>query len=749
MKMFIIICGWLCLVQSTFSQCFVEGSVNDEEGHPLAGANVFVPELNKGTITDHQGHYRLAGLPSGMQRIQFSFLGYSNVIRTVHLTEQGLKLNVSLELTPVETEEIVITSGFSATQHENAVKIDLLKIRPELLASAPGLSQALTRIPGVDMISKGSGVTKPVIRGLSMNDILVLNNGVRFENYQYSSHHPLGIDEFGIEDVEVIKGPASLLYGSDAIGGVLNFIKEKPAPVGSLSGDYNLQLFSNTLGINSNLGIKGATENFYGGVRAGYKSHADFLQGGGSFTPNSRFNEYSVKLNTGYTGKKGTFRIYYDHNRQNLGLVEEEAIEEISVRGRFPELFYQQLTTNLLSCQNRLYLGNLRLEMDAAWQNTELIHFGEPGEYEIQMNLGTLTYESKLLFPVHENSQIILGVQGLYQENRNLNNRETLLLPDANIQSYSVFGLMQHHFIRRLKVQAGIRYDYKMLHTQDAGNPDSSDYRISLQKQYGSFSGSLGFTWFLLQDLLLRANVAAAFRTPTLAELTSNGPHEAIYELGDQDLVPEKSSEGDLSMHYHKKNFTFDLAIFYNRIRQYIYLSPTGLTDDSGLPVYQYQQDNSVLYGGESGLHFHPQHWEWLHLKASYSRVVGKQDNGDYLPFIPADKLSLECRLSRDKLFFFNNVFFSSQLRTAFHQNKPAPEESATPGYNLLDVSIGGGIPLQESNLLLIFSINNLLDKVYIDHLSTLKEVEMNDPGRNFMFTLRIPFGIKAKSEKK
>ncbi len=172
-----------------------------------------------------------------------------------------------------------LSGGYNSTQHENAVKIDVLKLDPHTIKNTPNFTEVLTQVPGVEMISKGSGVSKPVIRGLSMNDILVLNNGVRFENYQYSSHHPLGIDEFGIEDVEIIKGPASLLYGSDAIGGVINFIKEKPAPVGSIIGDYNLQFFSNTLGMTNNFGIKGASKKFFGGLRVGQKTNSDFLAG--------------------------------------------------------------------------------------------------------------------------------------------------------------------------------------------------------------------------------------------------------------------------------------------------------------------------------------------------------------------------------------------------------------------------------------------------------------------------------------
>ena len=204
-------------------------------------------------------------------------------------------MNINLNSTTIEAGEVVISGGYNSTQHDNAVKIDVLNLNPLTIKNTPNFSEVLTRVPGVDMISKGSGVSKPVIRGLSMNDILVLNNGVRFENYQYSSHHPLGIDEFGIEDVEIIKGPASLLYGSDAIGGVINFIKEKPAPVNTISGDYNMQLFSNTLGMTNNFGIKGASKKFFGGIRIGQKTNADFLQGGGDFVPNSRFNELSFK----------------------------------------------------------------------------------------------------------------------------------------------------------------------------------------------------------------------------------------------------------------------------------------------------------------------------------------------------------------------------------------------------------------------------------------------------------------------
>ncbi len=689
----------------------ITGKITDQENQILPGTTVFIPEMNKGTVADKNGYYELLDLPNGKIKVQYSFIGYSNVIESVILKNTSIELNVVMRLSPIEAEQIVISGGYSSTQHENAVKIDILKLNTLEIKNTPNFMEMLTKVPGVDMISKGPGVSKPVIRGLSMNDILVLNNGVRFENYQYSSHHPLGIDEFGIEDVEIIKGPSSLIYGSDAIGGVINFIKEKPASVGSIAGDYNMQLFSNTLGMTNNFGIKGASKKFFGGIRAGQKTNADFLQGGGDFVPNSRFNEWSVKTNAGFTAKSGTFRLYYDYNQQKLGLVEDEAIEKITERGRANELYYQQLNTHLISSQNKIYFNKLRLEVNSAFQNTELIHFGEPNVFEIQMRLGTLTYETRLHLPTGENSEYIFGFQGFNQTNTNLNNRETILLPDAATNNYSAFGMVQHSLFTRLKLQAGIRYDYKTISTQAVGLPDNIAYRLPLEKDYGSFSGSIGATYKLSEVLLFRANFASAYRTPNLAELTSNGPHETRYEIGDQYLVPENSLEGDLNIHYHKTNFSFDIAGFYNSIQHYIFISPTGDTTIEGMNIYKYMQNDAALYGGEAGLHIHPEPIKWLHFETTFASVIGKQKNGDYLPFIPANKLRFEIRAERESLAFLHKAFVSILSNTAFDQNNAAPDEMVSDGYTLLDFSLGGQLRLGNQLVSIGISVNNLLDQ--------------------------------------
>jgi iron complex outermembrane receptor protein len=730
----------LCIAVNAQSR--ISGVITDGDSIPLPGAFVYVPEANKGTITDENGKYELSNLPKGKIRIQFSYIGHTSKIESVISTGANITLNITLEASAIEADEIVVSAGYNSTQHENAVKIDALKLVLSEIKSSPNFMEIITKIPGVDMISKGNGVSKPVIRGLSMNDILVLNNGVRFENYQYSSHHPLGIDEFGIEDIEVIKGPASLLYGSDAIGGIINFIKEKPAPENSIAGNYSIQLFSNSLGILNNFGIKGASRKFFGGIRGGQKSHADYLQGGGNYVPNTRFNEYALKTNFGYTDRTGTFKIFYDFNRQNLGLAEEEAIEQITERSRSCNIFYQQLNTHLLSSQNKLYFGKLKLDVNSAFQNTELIHIGEKDEYEIQMNLATFTYETKLYLPSDKHSEYIIGFQGINQSNSNTHNRDTKLLPDAKSNNFSVFGLLQRTFFGKLKVQTGLRYDYKTIASKAVGIPqDISSYRRAIDKHYGSLSGSLGATYAVSEKLLFRANVATAYRTPNLAELTSNGQHENRYEVGDQKLNPEVSFEADLSLHYHQSNLTFDIAGFNNNINRYIFISPTGDTTNTGISMYKYNQSNSRLYGGEAGLHIHPEIIEWLHFVTTFSSVIGKQKNGNYLPFIPAHKINMEFRAEKEKLSFLDKAYISLNTTTSLSQNNAAPDETATNGYTLVDMSIGGKLKAGNQHMVIGISAHNIFDKRYVDHLSTLKEVNFYNPGRNIVFILQYQFG--------
>jgi iron complex outermembrane receptor protein len=729
--------------QISHGQGLLKGKITGQDSHPIPGATIFISELDKGTISGPDGQYLIKGIPYGKFRALYSFLGYTSEVKTFFASDSAVIIDVVLHETSIETKEIVITGGYNATQHENAVNIDILNMNANTNIATPNTTELLVKIPGVNMISKGPGISRPVIRGLSMDNVLVLNNGVRNENYQYSDHHPLGIDEFGISDVEVIKGPASLLYGSDAIGGVVNFIRERPAPVGQVIGDYHLQLFSNTMGLSTNLGLKASSKSFFGGIRFGTKTNADFLQGGGEFVPNSRFNTLSFKADGGYSGQKTVLKLFYDYNREKLGLTEDEAVEAISSRGRENEIWYEQINNHLLSLQDKIFLDNFKIGLSAALQSAELVHYAGINEIEIAMRLSTLTYEAKLDLPSTERSDYIIGFQGFNQVNRNIPGATEILLPDANTDNFGFFTLLQHNFFQGFRMQAGLRYDLKYISTQEVGLPADQDYRPALDKNYGSFSGSLGATYEYAERWFFRGNFAAAYRTPNIAELTSNGVHETRYELGNSGLVPQNAYETDISIHYHVKNFTLDIAGFYNSINNYIYIAPTPDTAATGQGIYRYTQNNAALFGGEAGIHVHPDQLKWLHFETSFASVTGRQSNGDYLPFIPADKLTFELKFEKDEIGIMKDNFFRLSSSTFFKQHKPAPEESATGGYTLLDAGIGMTFSAGHLDFLLQLSVNNIFDTKYIDHLSTLKEVNFFDPGRNFAVSLAIPFTVK------
>jgi len=197
-------------------------------------------------------------------------------------------------------------------------------------------------------------------------------------------------------------------------------------------------------------------------------------------------------------------------------------------------------------------------------------------------------------------------------------------------------------------------------------------------------------------------------------------------------------------MHYHADNLTLDIAGFFNNIGHFIFISPTGEESGNGLPVYRYMQQNSRLYGGEAGIHYHPKSIQWLHIETTYSTVTGKQSNGDYLPFIPAGKINLNLMVKKEKLGMLRNAFISLNVNKAFRQNSPAPDETATDGYTLVDAATGFECSIGRQPFMVKLSGSNLFDVRYIDHLSTLKEVNLYNPGRNISLSLSVPFSIKV-----
>jgi iron complex outermembrane recepter protein len=740
---------------SSFSQISfsVTGLVVDENNTPLIGANIYLPELQKGTISDSIGRFALSGLPAGILSLSVSFISYETAIFALDADHLDSAIVVILKPSPIQGKAVVVSGGRNSSQHENAIKIDAID-RKELSSTGTStLIESITQLPGVAMISRGGGVVTPVIRGLSTSNILFLNNGVRMENFQFSENHPYLVDEFGVNQVEVIKGPASLLYGSDAIGGVINSIPENPSSEGQFEGDAGVQYFSNTSGLSGTLGMKSQLEKFTWGLRGSVKSHEDYLDGNKHFVPNTRFNGNSLIVFSSYRLNRAMFRAYYEYQSMKAGLCNEESILLVTARDRKNKVWYQDLDNHLISLKNTIFLTHYRLLINASYQlnNRKLIGSERgAGNELVDMRLQTLNMDVRNVFAKTKRAQYTIAIQGMLQNNMNAD-APNRVLPDYTLCDLALFGMGKFEFGNFIHFQIGLRFDNRFIlvpeqekssHSHEVEEDPGHDEETmeEFEKYYGNLSGSAGFTWEIAKDLLLRANLASAYRSPNIAEHTQDGEHGIRYEQGDRDLKPQRNYELDLSMHYHMNKVLLDISGFYNSISDYIFLDHTSDTTDEGHQIFRYNQNNALIYGSELIIEVLP--FRSLDIKGTYSFLRGKQNNNENLPFIPHNKISAELKWEKSLSGVLTGYYIKFGVDHAFRQDKPSYFETTSPEYTILNAGLGLSCLLGKQNIELDFVANNFLDRVYIDHLSTLKDLGYNNMGRNLTITLRVPFGI-------
>lgn len=738
----------------------IKGIITDNNHQPLENAIVYIPELQKGTTSNAQGEFYFTDLPKSRITIQVSFLGFHTEVIKV---EPGLEtsLAIVLEPSPITSSELVVSAGAPSSQHHTAIRIDDLKALELELSASPTLIGTLTKVPGVDMISKGPGIATPVIRGLSTSNILVLSDGFRLENYQFSDHHPYPVSEYGLDKIEVIKGPASLLFGSDAIGGVINTISEKPAAYGKISGDANLRYLSNTNGVDANLGLKGTNSLFYWGLRGGLKSNEDYKDGEGNHVPNTRFNESNLKTFAGFSKSYGSFRLNYALQNQTVG-ISNEAIPEMDLEnGRENEVWYQDLTNHLVTSKNTFFLNNHTLNVDAAYQNNHRILMEDADEKLVDMRLQTVNYKVQDKFDISAHTNLLLALQGMHQQNTNGEAHERVL-PDFVLNDYSAFGLIQHEWNEALHFQGGIRFDGRSLEipTQEKsgghshGEEDEQDHDDedhddddhddedevfeALNRNFSNVSASAGVTYHINEHLNFRTNLASAFRAPNVAELSQDGAHGTRYEKGNRDLNPQRNYEWDLSFHYHNDFLLVDISAYYNYIEQYIFLDKTADTTEAGQVIYEYQQADASIYGME--MYFETMPLSWLNFNGSASYIRGQQHDGSNLPFIPHNNIKLNAAYKYSGNKSLKNLSFIVGPEINFAQNNAALFETKTPGFVLWNAGLETEWKIAKQKVFVSLQGNNLLNTQYQNHLSTLKDLGYYNVGRNMVFNLRVPF---------
>ena len=725
----VVSCTALMQAQNT-----VSGKITDANDKPLSGVSIYIQELQKGTISKVDGTYNLTNLPKGTVSISYALVGYGRQYKTYTGNQKQTTINVQLATSVFEMDEVIVSTAFNKLQSQNVMKVAHETMKNLSRKGTSTLIEGLATIPGVSQVSTGASIGKPVIRGLSGNRVLVYSQGVRIENQQFGDEHGLGLNDAGLESVEVIKGPASLLYGSDALGGVLYFNPEKFANANSYKVNFSQKLFANTLGSNSSLGLKTSTDNWKFLARGTLNTHSDYITADGERVTNTRYQEKDFKTGLGYSDASFSTVLRYNYNDLNLGIPEEGIAEQSKSKSvLFPK---QAVSNHLISLNSSIFFNTSKMDLDFGFISNDRSEFEDSDVAVLKMKLNTFNYNAKYYLPSSNKMQTIVGVQGMSQTN--INSGEEYLIPDAVTKDFGVFGTTNYEWGSNV-IQAGLRFDTRNLTTDAQGISGEEGSFEALNKSYTSWNASMGYKTNFSEAFVVRLNLASGFRAPNLAELSSNGVHEGTnrYEVGNANLKTEQNFQTDLNLEYKTDHLEFFVNGFYNHINDFIYINPTGESIDDN-DVFNYIQNNANLYGGEIGLHFHPHPLDWLHFETSFETVTGKKQDGDYLPLIPANNWNNSLRTEWNDTKWLKEGFATISLVSTFNQNKISGFETRTPGYSILNLGIGGTLHLGKTKIDINLNGNNITDKKYTAHLSRLKGDGISNMGRNLVLGVQL-----------
>jgi iron complex outermembrane recepter protein len=672
--------------------------------------------------------------------IEISHVGFQTVFLRIDLQKDSA---VHLLLAPsiIRAQEVVITGARSQAPDETTYNI--AQFSQAELAQMGGISiaDALSRVPGVSQLTTGAGIAKPVIRGLYGNRIQVNVNGLRFDNQQWQDEHGLGLSDMGVERVEVIRGPASVLYGSDAMGGVINIIEERPAPASTRVSDLHARLYANTYGMSLNYGFKSSAENKWKKFRVGFDNHADYADGNNRRVLNSRFASYNLKAAWGKNKTNSTHVFSITASHSLFGFV-FDSLARKQKDARLSRTFdgpHHAVSFLQASHENTYYKGSRTIKFNAGLTSNLRLEDEGGGGISLSMLLNSGHALLQLAQPVGHSALWTYGGSLFFQTNTNFGGR--IIIPDAINGEASAFS---HYHLKKNRwlLEGGLRYDKKLIETfpthtlNIVGNDSPTEEIVPFTHFYDALNFSLAVGYDITRALRVTINASSAYRPGNLAELSSNGLHEGTlrWEIGMSDARIEQNVNIEGALSYSTPALNARLSLYHNDFSNFIYLASTG-TEYFGFSVYHFRQSDATLKGGEFSI-------DWnipaspVELNGSYSFIDASKNDGEPLPFIPANKLSAEFKLHVPSQGVFTNALLKAGCNYTFDQDRPAEFETSTSGYLLIHAGIFAS--WRKYNLSL--ACNNLLNEDYYDHLSRFKYYGIANMGRSIVLGLNFKF---------
>lgn len=649
-------------------------------------------------------------------------------------------------LKSIPLQSVIVTAYKDKPSRETSLSITTLKMDSLNYEGHFNLSDLVSKTPGVNMLSTGIGIVKPVIRGLYGNRILILISGLKFDNQQWQEEHGLGLSDFGLSKVELIKGPMSVLYGTEAIGGIINLVEEeKPKPM-THESDVSMKLNSNTLGGILQAGYKVNNGRTWWRIRAGIENNADYSDGNNKRILNSRFDGYHLKTTFGFQKNNWTSTTNLLSSFSRFGFIFNDIYTFLTPDNRWSRNLNDNpahlVLLNILSSENKFILKNdSKLSLNIGIQSNSRMENEGSGKISLNMHLFTAQYLLKWEKLVSLKNRIIVSNFGSFEDNKNFGSRK--IIPDAKMQESNLSVYLEttkgQHLIFENGIGIGEKY-IKTYFTATVNSPDKEVHPFSkFSPYYNLFSG---LTYFPNNQFNIKANIATGVRIANLAELSSNGLHEGIftYEIGDPKLKNEQNISLNLYAMYSFGDFQIYASPFYNYFINYIYLTPTNETW-FGSPVYRYKQQNAKQFGSELTLSFKSE--QSFQYSLSYSGMISKTADGNFTPFNPTQKITPSIYFkwkgnrSKDVLFFANIDYY-------FPQKNIAPNEIPTSDYALLNAGLSTSWKTMGKTFYISLSGNNLLNNAYYDHLSRFKYFGLLNIGRNIAIQLKIRFSGEA-----
>ena len=679
----------------------------------------------------------------------------------------------------LQLNEITVTgvTGDTKLKHSTA---PITIVSPKVLRStaSTNIIDAISRQPGISQLTTGGSISKPIIRGLGYNRVVVMSEGVRQEGQQWGDEHGIEVDGNSVGSVEILKGPASLMYGSDAMAGVVILHPNPVLAEGDMRANFSTEYQTNNGLFGYNLSLAGNKKGFvWDGLYSHKMAHA-YKNKYDGYVPGSQFAEQSGRLMLGVNKTWGYSHVIATIYHLTPSIIEGERDAETgelecttdNIKTYGKALPFQQVNHYKAIWDNFINLPKGYLKAVLGYQQNRRQEFEESAdEYELYFKLHTMTYDVRYITQEFNGWKISAGIGGMYQQSGNLG--EEYLIPDYKLFDGGIYATATKTLGDRWTFSGGVRYDHRHMHgdeLEENGKMRFTDFT----RYFNGVSGSIGAVCNINEHFNVRANLARGFRTPNMSELASEGVHEGSirYEKGSQDLKAEYSLQADLGLDFTSRYVSAQIALFANRINNYIFTHRLPEEIEPGYLTYAYTQGDARLLGFEAGVDFHPIHSVHFANTFSYvdAQLLNQPAETKYLPFTPAPRWTSELKwelfhhshstINHNHSTFngnkslFNNLYVAAGLNYYFRQSHiySADEtETVTPAYALLSFSAGSDLQIKGKKVAELYvTADNVLNTAYQNHLSRLKYADMNNAtgrrgvynmGRNITFKLVVP----------